>query len=70
MKNSVITNTWTCDVCSAETVSEVNPYFEVKVLRGDLVRSEPCNLDICSTCMAQMELPALQTYIASLPPVP
>lgn len=63
LKTSIITNTWQCDNCGLETISEYNPYFRFDIVRQAAVSSPSCQADLCSDCIiTQVRVPLITDY--------
>lgn len=65
LKNSVITNTWKCDSCGTEIISETDPFYKIYISNNSFGLSPLCNIDLCSICISQITTQFVIDWIAS-----
>ena len=64
----VITNTWECDSCKTNEVTEINPFFSISISIPAFSNYQTCEVDLCSNCINNITDPAIHSYILDLPP--
>lgn len=55
-------NTWACDNCATEVVSEFNPNFRFVLQLQKLDSCPTLAIDLCKTCCGLVSIPAIQTF--------
>ena len=64
LKTSTVTNVWKCDNCGLEETSQTDPFYSVSVTMASMPLSVPCAIDLCTTCVDLITIPAIVTYVA------
>lgn len=70
LKEQRIINTWKCDSCGVELISDVNPYFKVSINIAALPNSTICEIDLCKLCVPMITVQSVTDYVLSVELIP
>lgn len=65
LKISIITNTWKCDSCGEESVTELNPYYRIYISHNPFTNSPNCEIDLCDNCIVQITTQSVIDWISN-----